>query len=89
MKIIVSRSHQGEIEKTLKANFKEKIQLVVAAGAGKFCNDRLSVFSITYLFIGYKVLEVAYGNVDSYMHATEIKKWDICAGNAIINAKKG
>lgn len=36
-KIIVSRSHQGEIEKLLKDNFKEKFQLVVAAGAGNFC----------------------------------------------------
>lgn len=39
--------------------------------------------------VGYKALEVAYGNVDAYMHSTAIKKWDICAGNAIINAKGG
>lgn len=38
---------------------------------------------------GYKALEVAYGNVDAYMHSTAIKKWDICAANAIINAKGG
>lgn len=39
--------------------------------------------------IGYKSLEVASGNVDAYLHITAIKKWDICAGNAIINAMGG
>ncbi|KAJ3662956.1 hypothetical protein Zmor_007270 [Zophobas morio] len=38
---------------------------------------------------GYKSLEVAMGNADAYVHITAIKKWDICAGNAIINAMKG
>jgi inositol monophosphatase 3 len=38
---------------------------------------------------GYKSLEVASGNVDAYLHITAIKKWDICAGNAIINAMGG
>lgn len=46
-------------------------------------------FYTLYFFLGYKALEVAYGNVNAYMHSTAIKKWDICAGNAIINAKGG
>lgn len=29
------------------------------------------------------------GAADAYVHVTFIKKWDICAGNAIINAVGG
>ena len=39
--------------------------------------------------LGYKTREVIVGNADAYVHVTNIKKWDICAGNAIINAVKG
>lgn len=38
---------------------------------------------------GYKVLEVIFGNATNYVHLTNIKKWDLCAGNAIINALNG
>lgn len=38
---------------------------------------------------GYKSLAVIEGDVDAYIHVTMIKKWDICAGNAILNAVNG
>ncbi|CAG9561490.1 unnamed protein product [Danaus chrysippus] len=38
---------------------------------------------------GDKVMGVVNGNFDVYLHATAIKKWDLCAGNAIIKAVDG
>ena len=38
---------------------------------------------------GYKVLRVINGSIDAYVHTTSIKKWDVCAGNAILTAVTG
>jgi Golgi-resident PAP phosphatase len=38
---------------------------------------------------GYKIIQVLEGNATVYIHNTKIKKWDLCAGNAIVNALGG
>lgn len=34
-------------------------------------------------------MEVVFNKASAYMHSTNIKKWDLCAGNAILNAVGG
>ena len=67
-KFIVSRSHAGDVEQTVKSAFGPNTQVISAAGSG------------------YKTIQLINGHVDAYVHETIIKKWDICAPNAILNS---
>ncbi|KAG2458482.1 IMPA3 monophosphatase, partial [Polypterus senegalus] len=75
--IIVSRSHAGKVTSFAQKAFGNHTKIHPAAGAG------------------YKVLSLLdipdenHEKADVYIHVTYIKKWDICAGNALLKALGG
>ena len=71
LRIIVSRSHKGNLSKLASQAFGDHGEVTVAGGAG------------------YKALSVAERHADVYIHDTAIKKWDICAGHALLRTVGG
>uniref|UniRef100_A0A8D2JKF5 inositol-phosphate phosphatase n=2 Tax=Varanus komodoensis TaxID=61221 RepID=A0A8D2JKF5_VARKO len=75
--IIVSRSHEGKVRQVASQSFGNETKIIKAGGSG------------------YKVLslldvpEANQEKADVYIHVTYIKKWDICAGNAVLDALGG
>ncbi|XP_040828478.1 Golgi-resident adenosine 3',5'-bisphosphate 3'-phosphatase [Ochotona curzoniae] len=75
--IVVSRSHSGIVKQVALQTFGNQSTIIPAGGAG------------------YKVLALLdvpdknQEKADLYIHVTYIKKWDICAGNAILKALGG
>ncbi|XP_073487759.1 Golgi-resident adenosine 3',5'-bisphosphate 3'-phosphatase [Aquarana catesbeiana] len=76
--IIVSRSHSGKVKEVTLQTFGNNTKIISAGGSGY---KVLSLLDVT----GNEKQETA----DVYIHVTYIKKWDICAGNAILNALGG
>ena len=74
-KIVISRSHSGDARQFISKVFPNTTDSMV------FVDEAAGS--------GYKVLEVLKGTDDVYFHLTLIKKWDLCAGNALLNAVKG
>uniref|UniRef100_A0A2K5WFC5 Golgi-resident adenosine 3',5'-bisphosphate 3'-phosphatase n=1 Tax=Macaca fascicularis TaxID=9541 RepID=A0A2K5WFC5_MACFA len=76
-RIVVSRSHSGMVRQVALQTFGNQTTIIPAGGAG------------------YKVLALldvpdkSQEKADLYIHVTYIKKWDICAGNAILKALGG
>ncbi|XP_040000641.1 inositol monophosphatase 3 isoform X2 [Xiphias gladius] len=78
--VIVSRSHSGKVKSYIHDAFGNSTTITEAGGAG------------------YKVLSLlempghetgSIDQADVYVHITFIKKWDICAGAALLNALGG
>lgn len=79
-KVIVSRSHSGKVKSFIQDAFGNSTTIIAAGGAG------------------YKVLSLLempssdagpIDQADVYIHITVIKKWDICAGAALLKALGG
>ncbi|KAF7647405.1 hypothetical protein LDENG_00172850 [Lucifuga dentata] len=79
-KVIVSRSHSGAVRSYVEEAFGSNTSIIEAGGAG------------------YKVLSLLElppdesdpaAQADVYIHITAIKKWDICAGAALLAALGG
>ncbi|XP_046397885.1 putative inositol monophosphatase 3 [Ischnura elegans] len=73
---------------------KEKEIIVSRSHAGEVKNISLQAYGSDYTVTpaggaGYKVLEVLSGNAAAYIHITAIKKWDVCAGDALLRSFDG
>ncbi|XP_047223938.1 inositol monophosphatase 3 isoform X1 [Girardinichthys multiradiatus] len=79
-KVIVSRSHSGEVTNFLHTAFGNSTTIIPAGGAG------YKVLSLLKMHSGQPE---PIDEADVYVHITYIKKWDICAGAALLNALGG
>uniref|UniRef100_A0A915N5T7 Myo-inositol monophosphatase A3 n=1 Tax=Meloidogyne javanica TaxID=6303 RepID=A0A915N5T7_MELJA len=73
-KVLISRSHAGNISLKIEEAFiVENLRYTVEPAGGT----------------GYKTLRLIRQTADLYVHSTAIKKWDICACDAIAKAAGG
>ncbi|XP_015795337.1 inositol monophosphatase 3 [Tetranychus urticae] len=71
---------------------KKRLRFIVSRShTGDIKNSLAKLYKDDYDVItaggsGYKALQLIKGNADAYVHSTSIKKWDICAPNALLNS---
>ena len=73
LKMVVSRTHPGDVTELANRSFSGWKELKQISAAGA----------------GFKALAVVRGSADLYLHSTRIKKWDICAGDAMLRTVGG
>lgn len=76
--VIISRSHSGQVNSFVHEAFGNSTTTIQAGGAG------YKVLSLLDLPAGESM-----DQADVYVHITFIKKWDICAGDALLRALGG
>lgn len=77
-----------------QTNFDEMKIIVSRSHPGKVTDLAIKAFGEKSEIIpaggaGFKALHVAQRKVDAYIHMTAIKKWDICAGHALLSTMQG
>ncbi|CAF3382566.1 unnamed protein product [Rotaria sp. Silwood1] len=88
--IILSRSHAGHAHEILKNIYRDKqYKIIPAAGSGLLFSFIFHRLSIYFKYLGYKTVQVLEEYADYYLHITPIKKWDVCAPDAILRANHG
>ncbi|CAF91329.1 unnamed protein product, partial [Tetraodon nigroviridis] len=86
--VIVSRSHSGKVKSFIQEAF-GNTTIIPAGGAvevGVFVRVRYKVLSLLEM---PSHDEKPIDQADVYVHVTLIKKWDICAGAALLSALGG
>lgn len=89
-----SMSEYLETIRLSAATAKQPVITVSRSHAGNAKDLIYAVFGehsniLTAAGAGYKVLQVIGNNATAYLHSTKIKKWDICAGDAILRTFGG
>ncbi|XP_055711006.1 putative inositol monophosphatase 3 [Phlebotomus papatasi] len=84
-----------DLHRVKKEDVSDRVTVIVSRShTGEARNFSRGVFGenmqiLTAAGAGYKVLQIISGNATAYLHTTAIKKWDICAGDAILRAVDG
>ncbi|XP_019966881.2 inositol monophosphatase 3 [Paralichthys olivaceus] len=78
--VIVSRSHSGKVKSYIHDAFGNSTTITEAGGAG------YKVLALVEMPVQEKA---SMDQADVYVHITFIKKWDICAGAALLKAMGG
>lgn len=89
----IVNSKQGKWNSSVLNNVPKKI-VVSRSHAGPVQRLALKAFGTDYVTeaaggSGYKVLRLLNGTAELYVHRTAIKKWDTCAGDALIRSVGG
>ncbi|XP_019724853.1 inositol monophosphatase 3 [Hippocampus comes] len=79
-KVIVSRSHSGKVKSFVHDAFGNSTTIIEAGGAG---------YKVLSLLQMPSADKEPVDQADVYVHVTMIKKWDICAGAALLSAHGG